>query len=58
MAETNTPEAWYKALPVMTRYGLTTIVATTILVQLEVLDPMLIILDWQRVMGKVEVRES
>lgn len=54
MAE-NTPEKWYKNLPPLTRIGLTAIFATTVLVQLEILNPMLIALNWPLVINKLQV---
>ncbi|CAD7968221.1 unnamed protein product [Amoebophrya sp. A25] len=55
MEGANTPEQWYKNLPVLTRYGLTIIFATTILVQTEILNPQLIVLHWPLVWGKLQL---
>eukprot|EP00933_Yihiella_yeosuensis_P026109 TRINITY_DN20256_c0_g6_i1.p1 TRINITY_DN20256_c0_g6~~TRINITY_DN20256_c0_g6_i1.p1 ORF type:complete len:272 (-),score=43.23 TRINITY_DN20256_c0_g6_i1:139-876(-) len=54
MAE-NTPEQWYKNLPLLTRIGLTTVFVFTILAQIEILNPRLIILDWTLVINKLQV---
>jgi Derlin-2/3 len=51
----NSPEAWFKALPPLTKGGLVAIFTTTVLVVLGVLNPMLIILDWTLILGKVHV---
>lgn len=51
----NTPEQWYKGLPPLTRIGLTTFFVVTVLVQLEILDPMLIFLNWPLVINKLQV---
>lgn len=51
----NTPEQWYKNLPILTRIGLTTIFATTVLVQLEILNPSLIFLNWPMIINKLQV---
>lgn len=51
----NTPEQWYKNLPILTRIGLTAIFGVTVLVQLEILDPMLIMLNWPLVVNKLQV---
>eukprot|EP00929_Paragymnodinium_shiwhaense_P121070 TRINITY_DN93185_c0_g1_i1.p1 TRINITY_DN93185_c0_g1~~TRINITY_DN93185_c0_g1_i1.p1 ORF type:complete len:262 (-),score=65.98 TRINITY_DN93185_c0_g1_i1:122-907(-) len=51
----NTPEQWYKSLPTLTRVGLTAIFATTLLCQLEILNPMLISLNWPLVINKLQV---
>jgi len=53
--EQNTPEQWYKSLPVLTRYGLTIIFATTVLVQLEIINPVLLILNWQLITAKMQI---
>ena len=45
----NTPENWYRSLPPITRIVLTAVFATTCLVQLGLLNPHLIILDWKLV---------
>eukprot|EP00397_Hematodinium_sp_SG-2012_P036212 GEMP01039065.1.p1 GENE.GEMP01039065.1~~GEMP01039065.1.p1 ORF type:complete len:240 (-),score=34.64 GEMP01039065.1:1131-1850(-) len=49
------PEAWFKALPPITRYGLVTIFATTCLVQVEILDPYLIIFQWPLIYQKLQI---
>lgn len=54
MAE-NTPEQWYKSLPILTRVGLTTFFCITVLVQLEILDPSLLFLNWPLVINKLQV---
>lgn len=54
MAE-NTPEQWYKNLPILTRIGLTTIFGVTVLVQLEILNPGLLVLNWPLVVNKLQV---
>jgi Derlin-2/3 len=51
----NTPEQWYKNLPPLTRIGLTTFFCITVLVQLDILDPQLVFLDWQLVINKLQV---
>jgi len=50
-----TPEEWYKALPILTRIGLTTFFATTVLVMLSILDASLLVLDWPTVINKLQV---
>jgi Derlin-2/3 len=50
-----TPEEWYKDLPILTRIGLTVFFATTVLVMLEILDPSLLILHWPTVINKLQV---
>jgi len=49
------PEAWFKALPPITRVGLVTIFSVTCLSQVDILDPRLIIFDWQLVYRKLQV---
>jgi len=51
----NTPEEWYKSLPILTRIGLTLFFCVTVLVQLEILDPMLLFLNWPLVINKLQV---
>lgn len=51
----NTPEQWYKNLPILTRIGLTTFFALTVLVQLQILNPMLVYLNWPLVINKLQV---
>jgi len=51
----NTPEQWYKNLPILTRIGLTTIFSVTVLVQLEILDAQLLALNWPLVVNKLQV---
>jgi len=51
----NTPEQWYKNLPVLTRIGLTAIFGVTVLVQLEILNPMLLALNWPMVVNKLQI---
>eukprot|EP00931_Biecheleriopsis_adriatica_P060818 TRINITY_DN36538_c0_g1_i1.p1 TRINITY_DN36538_c0_g1~~TRINITY_DN36538_c0_g1_i1.p1 ORF type:complete len:246 (-),score=46.59 TRINITY_DN36538_c0_g1_i1:74-811(-) len=54
MAE-NTPEQWYKNLPLLTRIGLTSIFGVTVLVQLEILNPQLLFLNWPLIINKLQV---
>lgn len=51
----NTPEQWYKSLPILTRIGLTAIFGITVLVQLEILDPRLLSLNFPLVINKIQV---
>mmetsp|Transcript_47025 Transcript_47025/g.57770 ORF Transcript_47025/g.57770 Transcript_47025/m.57770 type:complete len:240 (+) Transcript_47025:75-794(+) len=51
----NTPEQWYKNLPLLTRIALTTFFGVTVFVQLGFLDPMLIALNWPMVINKLQV---
>mmetsp|Transcript_56786 Transcript_56786/g.122755 ORF Transcript_56786/g.122755 Transcript_56786/m.122755 type:complete len:258 (-) Transcript_56786:102-875(-) len=51
----NTPEQWYKNLPILTRIGLTTFFLITVLVQLDILDPKLLSLHWPLVLNKLQV---
>eukprot|EP00930_Biecheleria_cincta_P105447 TRINITY_DN9816_c0_g1_i1.p1 TRINITY_DN9816_c0_g1~~TRINITY_DN9816_c0_g1_i1.p1 ORF type:complete len:244 (-),score=41.64 TRINITY_DN9816_c0_g1_i1:131-862(-) len=51
----NTPEQWYKSLPILTRIGLTVIFGITVLVQLEILNPQLIFLNWPLIINKLQV---
>jgi len=51
----NTPEQWYKNLPILTRIGLTAIFGVTLLVQLEILNPMLLSLNWPLIINKLQV---
>jgi len=51
----NTPEQWYKNLPILTRIGLTVIFAVTVLVQLEILNPELLFLQWPLIINKLQV---
>lgn len=51
----NTPEQWYKNLPILTRIGLTAIFATTVLAQFEILNPMLLALNWPLILNKLQV---
>lgn len=51
----NTPEQWYKNLPLLTRIGLTIIFGVTVLVQLQILNPQLIFLNWPLVINKLQV---
>mmetsp|Transcript_70109 Transcript_70109/g.193953 ORF Transcript_70109/g.193953 Transcript_70109/m.193953 type:complete len:253 (+) Transcript_70109:97-855(+) len=53
--ENNTPEQWYKNLPILTRIGLTVIFGVTVLVQLEILNPMLLSLHWPMIINKLQV---
>eukprot|EP00965_Chrysotila_dentata_P075024 2478391-Pleurochrysis_carterae.AAC.3 len=49
------PEEWYRSLPKITRGYLTTALATTVCVQLELISPMLIYLDFESVVSKLEL---
>jgi len=49
------PEQWYRNLPVVTRGYLTAAFATTVVVQLELLSPMLLYLDFEAALGKLEL---
>jgi len=51
----NTPEQWYKNLPILTRIGLTLFFCITVIVQLEILDPTLLYLNWPLVINKLQV---
>ena len=50
--DTNSPEAWFKNLPVVTRSLLVATFSATCLVSMGMLDPHLIILDWKLVTNK------
>lgn len=54
MAE-NTPEQWYKNLPILTRIGVTTFFGATVLVMMDILNPNLIFLNWLLVINKLQV---
>ena len=49
------PEEWYKSLPKITRGWMTTAMATTVLVQLEFVQPFLLHLDFPSLTQKLEV---
>jgi len=49
------PEAWFKAMPLLTRYGLATIFCLTLLVQLEVVNPQLLIYQWPFIYQKLQI---
>jgi Derlin-2/3 len=49
------PEEWYRSLPIITRGYLTGAFATTILCQLEFIQPQLLILDFGALVGSLEV---
>ena len=51
----NTPEQWYYNLPIVTRVGLTIFFSTTLLFQMGVLDPSLIILHWPMIYQKLQL---
>lgn len=51
----NTPEQWYKNLPLLTRIGLTIIFVVTVLVQLQILNPALLYLNWPLIINKLQV---
>ena len=55
MAEAEGPEAWYRSLPVITRGYMTAAFATTVVTQLELVSPMLLYLDFDLVLGKLEL---
>jgi Derlin-2/3 len=50
-----TPEEWYKGLPLLTRIGLTTFFMTTILTMVGLLNPRDLVLDWPTVINKLQV---
>ena len=54
--DANSPEAWFKNLPVVTRGLLVTMFSTTCLAVLGLLDPHWILLDWSLVTRKYEGR--
>jgi len=49
------PEEWYRSLPKITRGYLTAALATTVCVQLELISPFLIYLDFDALTGKFEL---
>ena len=49
------PEEWYRSLPIITRSYLTGAFASTILCQLEFIQPQLLILDFGALIGNLEV---
>lgn len=49
------PEEWYRSLPLITRGYLTACVVSTILVQMDMVSPYLLLLDFGSVLGKFEV---
>lgn len=49
------PEEWYRSLPKVTRGWLTAAFATTVAVQLELLSPMMLHLDFPALTGKLEL---
>ena len=51
----SSPEEWYRSLPKITRGWLTAAFATTALVQLELISPMLLYLDFGALTQKLEV---
>ena len=51
----SSPEDWYRSLPKITRGYMTGALATTILVQLEFVSPMLIFLNFDALIGSLEV---
>ncbi|KAF4722818.1 ER-associated protein degradation protein [Perkinsus olseni] len=51
----NTPEGWYRGLPIVTRGIFTAMFITTCLVQMGLLNPMLVILDWRLVYEKFNI---
>lgn len=48
----NSPEAWFKSLPMITRSMLVVLFSTTCLVSVGLLDPHVLILDWSLVTRK------
>jgi len=54
MAATS-PEEWYRSLPPITRGYMTASLASTVLVQMEFLSPMLLHLDFDALLGKFEL---
>jgi len=55
MANDNTPEAWYKNLPILTKVWFTAAVAVTVLMTVGVLNPMVILLHWPTIWSKLQV---
>lgn len=53
--DANTPEQWYRSLPTLTRWGLTVIFLTTVLVMTEILNPQLIILHWPLIWSRLQL---
>jgi Derlin-2/3 len=51
----SSPEQWFKALPVVTKYYFVTAVATTCLTSLGVISPALLFLDFDKVFYKFEI---
>jgi len=55
MAEAGGPEEWYRSLPKVTRGYLTVSFVATLVTQLELLSPVLLYLDFDLVLGKLEL---
>jgi len=51
----SSPEDWYRSLPKVTRGYLTTALAATICVQLELVSPFLLHLDFDRILQQLEI---
>jgi len=51
----NSPEEWYRSLPVITRGYMTIAMASTVAVQLELLSPFLLHLDFESLTSKFEL---
>ena len=51
----SSPEEWYRSLPLITRGYLTASFAATVLTQMEFLDPYLLILDFDKLVGSFEL---
>lgn len=51
----NSPEEWYKGLPIITRAGVTCIFVVTVLVTMGIVDPYLLVLDWTMIVSKFHV---
>ena len=49
------PEEWYRSLPTITRGYLTAALATTVLVQLDFISPVLLFLNYEAIFGSLEV---
>ena len=51
----NSPEEWYKNMPIMTRTFVTSIFVVTVLVTLGIMDPYLLVLDWPMIVNKFHI---
>jgi len=56
--DTNSPEAWFKNLPIVTRSLLVVTFSATCLVAMGILDPYLIVLDWKLVTNKYVIYDE